>query len=106
MTGSPLNVILRLGYAISEAAEPKIRRKSLVTKLPSLFAAIAVIVLIGVHRMIVDRFETHAIARSVRCPLLPTLPRHRQDRPVVLPRIPRSWTWPGESSGNSFRMSR
>src|SRR5882762_808935 len=48
MTGSPLNVILRLGYAISEAAEPKIRRKSLVRELPSLFAAIAVIVFIGV----------------------------------------------------------
>src|SRR5882724_12084516 len=29
------------------------------------------------------------------CPLLPTLPRHRLDRPFVLPRIPRSWTWPG-----------
>src|SRR6266852_5181799 len=81
--------------ASSSHAEPKIRRKSLVRKLPSLFAAIAVIVLIGVLRMIVDRFEVNAVARLVRCPLLPTLPRHRQDRPYVLPRIPRSWIWPG-----------
>jgi hypothetical protein len=46
--------------ASSECAEPKIRRKSLVRKLPSLFAAIAVIAFIHVLRMIVDPFETFA----------------------------------------------
>src|SRR3979490_1139628 len=48
--------------ASSWCAEPKMRRKSLVRKLPSLCAAIAVIVFIDVLRMIVDRFETHTIA--------------------------------------------
>src|SRR6266481_9730228 len=42
-----------------------------------------------------DRSEKHAITRFLPCPLLPTLPRNRQERPFVLPRIPRSWTWPG-----------
>src|ERR1700681_291351 len=46
--------------ASSSCAEPKMRRKSLVRKLPSLVAAIAVIAFIYVLRMIVDRFETHA----------------------------------------------
>jgi hypothetical protein len=32
-----------------------------VRKLPSLFAAMAVIVFIGVLRMILDRFEVHAV---------------------------------------------
>jgi hypothetical protein len=47
--------------AQSSHAEPKILRKSLVRKLPSLFAAMAVIVFIGVLRMILDRFEVHAV---------------------------------------------
>src|SRR3981081_731199 len=49
--------------ASSSCAEPKMRRKSLVRKLPSLVAAIAIIVFIHVLRMIVDRFERKAIAK-------------------------------------------
>src|ERR1700716_1367080 len=47
--------------ASSSCAEPKMRRKSLVRKLPSLCAAMAVMVFTDVLRMMQDRFEAHIV---------------------------------------------
>jgi len=66
MTESVYKVIELIGTSKDsweKAAQAAVDRagKSLVRKLPSLFAAMAVIVFIGVLRMTRDRFEVHAV---------------------------------------------
>src|SRR5882672_1847770 len=65
--------------ASSSCAEPKIRRKSLVRKLPSLVAAIAVIAFIHVLRMIVDRNNSELFGLSAAPCSLPDVCRASGD---------------------------
>src|SRR5712672_444347 len=63
------SMVLRAAEPIRSAqsshAEPKIRRKSLARKLPSLFAAIAVIVFIGVLRLVYAISEAADMMRII-----------------------------------------